>query len=35
MVGKCVVRARIPALAIRTAHIRALAQLPEIPKRPV
>jgi PIN domain nuclease of toxin-antitoxin system len=31
---KFVVRARIPALAIRTAHIRALAALPEFHKDP-
>jgi len=32
--GKYVVRARIPALAIRTAHIRVLAGLPEFHKDP-
>jgi len=31
---KYVVRARIPALAIRTSHIRALAGLPEFHKDP-
>jgi PIN domain nuclease of toxin-antitoxin system len=31
---KYVVRSRIPALAIRTAHIRALAGLPELHKDP-
>ena len=31
---KYVVRARIPALAIRTAHIRALAALPQLHKDP-
>jgi PIN domain nuclease of toxin-antitoxin system len=31
---KYVVRSRIPALAIRTAHIRALASLPEFHKDP-
>ena len=31
---KYVVRTRIPALAIRTAHIRALAGLPELHKDP-
>ena len=31
---KYVLRARIPALAIRTAHIRALAGLPELHKDP-
>ena len=31
---KYVVRARIPALSIRTAHIRALAGLPELHKDP-
>ena len=31
---KYVVRARIPALAIRTAHIRVLAGLPELHKDP-
>lgn len=31
---KYVVRVRIPALAIRTAHIRALAALPELHKDP-